>query len=50
MAVGGDAETRSRFSVGARACIGVQRSCCGACMQCEEHPENRYFVCEYARG
>ena len=39
-AVGEDAETRSQFSVGDRAAIGVQRGCCAACDLCEEGFEN----------
>ena len=40
VAMGDDAETRAKFSVGARACIGVQRGSCGHCGQCSERLEN----------
>ena len=40
VAVAGDPETRARFAVGDRACIGVQRGCCGGCALCNEHLEN----------
>jgi D-arabinose 1-dehydrogenase-like Zn-dependent alcohol dehydrogenase len=40
VAVGDDAYTRSRFGVGDRAAIGVQRGCCCACEMCEIGLEN----------
>ena len=39
-AVGDDAETRAKFAVGQRACIGVQRGSCGSCACCLERLEN----------
>uniref|UniRef100_A0A7S2DML8 Prephenate dehydratase domain-containing protein n=1 Tax=Haptolina brevifila TaxID=156173 RepID=A0A7S2DML8_9EUKA len=39
-AVSEDAESRAKFAVGDRACIGVQRGCCGQCEMCHSHLEN----------
>ena len=39
-AVGEDDETQSKFKLGDRAAIGVQRGCCGCCAACDEGLEN----------
>jgi len=39
-AVGDDPETRAKFAVGDRACIGVQRGSCGQCGCCSDKLEN----------
>ena len=38
-AVAEDAQTRAKFAIGDRACIGVQRSNCGRCTMCEARLE-----------
>jgi len=40
VAVADDPDTRAKFAVGMRACIGVQRGSCGACQICDDRLEN----------